>query len=68
MGIGLFGDCQSTNLRPVNHYFPQIARRTFLLGVDRFSTVGMSGEIKEKKEKERAKQQRQKQNRFGTKP
>ena len=28
MGIGLFGDCQSTNLRPVNHYFPQIARRT----------------------------------------
>ena len=29
MGIGLFGDCQSTNLRPVNHYFPQIARRTF---------------------------------------
>jgi len=28
MGIGLFGDCQSTNLRPVNYYFPQIARRT----------------------------------------
>ncbi|WP_217647525.1 hypothetical protein, partial [Paenacidovorax caeni] len=28
-GIGLFGDCQSTNLRTVNHYFPQIARRTF---------------------------------------
>ncbi|SFV02960.1 hypothetical protein SAMN04489707_11091, partial [Paenacidovorax caeni] len=27
-GIGLFGDCQSTNLRTVNHYFPQIARRT----------------------------------------
>jgi len=31
MGIGLFGDCQSTNLRPVNHYFPQIARRTFFM-------------------------------------
>ena len=27
-GIGLFGDCQSTNLRPVNPYFPQFARRT----------------------------------------
>lgn len=26
--IGLFGDCQSTNLPTVNHYFPQIARRT----------------------------------------
>ncbi len=27
-GIGLFGDCQSTNLRPVNHYLPRIPRRT----------------------------------------
>jgi len=27
-GIGLFGDCQSTNLRTVIHYFPRIARRT----------------------------------------
>lgn len=26
--IGLFGDCQFTNLRPVNPYFPLIARRT----------------------------------------
>src|SRR5690606_26762651 len=31
--IGLFGHCQSTNLRTVNHYFPQIARRTFFLGI-----------------------------------
>ncbi|MFZ3300380.1 MULTISPECIES: GlcG/HbpS family heme-binding protein [Sphingomonadaceae] len=32
-GIGLFGDCQSTNLRTVNHYFPQIARRTINIAV-----------------------------------
>ena len=37
MGIGLFGDCQSTNLRPVNHYFPQIARRTGKMGADVFT-------------------------------
>ncbi|WP_341649792.1 restriction endonuclease subunit S [Thauera humireducens] len=37
-GIGLFGDCQSTNLRTVNHYFPQIARRTKVKGGKRLPT------------------------------
>ncbi|WP_287369504.1 hypothetical protein, partial [Thauera sp.] len=43
-GIGLFGDCQSTNLRTVNHYFPQIARRTQFLA-DGQQRAGESGRV-----------------------